>query len=144
MKQNSIVLFDGVCNLCNGAVQFILKRDRNERFRFAAQQSEAGQKLMKAHGVDQEASEGHGDTAGSFVLIEGGRAYLRSAAALRIAKGLGFPWSLCYAGIVIPRPVRDAMYRYVAKNRYRWFGKQESCMMPTPQLKSRFVGDHEV
>lgn len=135
-KGEAIVLFDGVCNLCNGAVQFIIKRDRHERFRFAAQQSEAGQRLLHKFGLDP-------NELGTMVLVEGGQCYVRSDAALRIARKLDGLWPGCYAGIVVPRPIRNAVYGWVARNRYRWFGRQESCMLPTPAMARRFVRDDE-
>jgi predicted DCC family thiol-disulfide oxidoreductase YuxK len=127
------VLFDGVCNLCNGLVQFVIRRDPPPpRLRFAALQSEAGTRLVQLHG--------RGDSArASVVLVEGGRAYAESTAVLRTLRRLGFPWSLCYAAIVVPRPVRDAVYCFVARHRYRWFGKRDACMVPTPELRSRFL-----
>jgi predicted DCC family thiol-disulfide oxidoreductase YuxK len=124
-----IVLFDGVCNLCSGAVQFILARDPAGRFRFASLQSEAAQRLLKGAGV-----------AETIVLIEGGKIYTRSAAALRIARGLRLPWPLLYAFVAVPRPLRDLVYGWVARHRYAWFGKRESCLLPTPRTRSRFIG----
>jgi predicted DCC family thiol-disulfide oxidoreductase YuxK len=128
-----IVLFDGVCNLCNGSVQFILKRDSQARFRFASLQSEAGRSLLVQHGLDPEALS-------SVVVIEGGRVWQESSAALRIARHLPGLWKLLRVFLVIPRPLRDAVYRLIARNRYRWFGKTETCWLPTPELKGRFLG----
>jgi len=124
----SIVLFDGVCNLCNGLVQFVLKRDRAERFRFASLQSAAARRLL------------NGDPpAETIVLLERGRMYLKSAAALRIARGLRFPWPVLFAFVAVPRPLRDAIYDWVARHRYTWFGKRASCMLPSPQMRGRFL-----
>jgi len=137
-QKERIILFDGVCNMCNGAVRFIIKRDRRERFRFAALQSEAGQRLLAAAGVD-------GVGIDSVVLIEQEaaaprtRAFVQSTAALRIACGLDGTWPLWYAFIVVPRPLRDLVYRFIARNRYRWFGKRDACMLPTPELRRRFI-----
>jgi predicted DCC family thiol-disulfide oxidoreductase YuxK len=128
-----IVLFDGVCNLCNGSVQFILKRDSQVRFRFASLQSEAGRSLLVEHGLDP-------DALSSVVVIEGGRVWQESSAALRIARHLPGAWKLLRVFTVIPRPLRDAVYRLIARNRYRWFGKSETCWLPTPELKGRFLG----
>ena len=128
MVDESVVLFDGVCNLCNGAVQFILARDPRQRFRFASLQSEAARRLVKG-GVPAEA----------IVLIEAGKTYIKSAAALRIARGLRFPWPLLFALVVVPRFLRDLVYEWVARNRYRWFGKRDQCMVPTPQMRGRFI-----
>ena len=126
------LLFDGVCNLCSGSVQFILKRDPKGAFRFASLQSEVGRKLMTEHGLDPEALS-------SVVLIENGRAYQESSAALRIARHMAGAWKLLRVLAVIPRPLRDAIYRLIARNRYRWFGKSESCWLPTPELRARFL-----
>jgi predicted DCC family thiol-disulfide oxidoreductase YuxK len=128
-----VVLFDGVCNLCNGAVNFIIDRDPAARFRFAALQSSQAAALLAPHGRVPEVEPQ------SFILVEGGRMYERSTAALRIARRLPGAWKLFYAFIVIPRPVRDAAYRVIARNRYRWFGKAEACRMPTPELRARFL-----
>lgn len=127
-----IVLFDGVCNLCSGSVQFLLKRDPEGRFRFASLQSDAGRRLMAEHGLDVEALN-------SVVLIEGGRAWQESSAALRIARHLPGAWKLLRVFAAVPRPLRDAVYRWIARNRYRWFGKAETCWLPTPELKARFL-----
>lgn len=128
----AVVLFDGVCNLCNGSVQFILKRDPHGRFRFASLQSDAGRGLLHAHGLPADALE-------SVVLVEDGRAWTRSDAALRIARGLSGGWRAAGVLRVVPRPLRDAVYGLVARNRYRWFGKRESCMIPTPEWRARFL-----
>lgn len=126
------LLFDGVCNLCSGSVQFILKRDKAGRFRFASLQSDAGRRLMTGHGLDPAALS-------SVVLIEDGRAYQESTAALRIARHLPGAWKLLRVFTIIPRPLRDAAYRLIARNRYRWFGKTEACWLPTPELRARFL-----
>ena len=128
----SIVLFDGVCNLCNGAVQFIISRDPEGRFAFASLQSAAGQARLRRLGL----STNEFDT---FVLVEGGNAYTRSTAALRIARQLPGAWRLLYALMIVPRPVRDWVYGLVARNRYRLFGRRDSCMLPTPELKAKFL-----
>ncbi len=128
----SIVLFDGVCNLCNGAVQFIINRDREGRFSFASLQSAAGQAHLRQFGLATDAFD-------TFVLVEGGKAYTRSTAALRIARRLPGAWQLLYALMIVPRPLRDWMYGLVARNRYRLFGRRDSCMMPTPELRAKFL-----
>jgi predicted DCC family thiol-disulfide oxidoreductase YuxK len=127
-----IILFDGVCNLCAWAVRFIIKRDPHGVFRFVSLQSDMGRQLLAAHGIDPSRTD-------SFVLIEDGVAYTESTAALRVARRLHSAWPLCYAGIVLPRVLRDPLYRFIARNRYRWFGKQETCMIPTPELRARFL-----
>jgi len=128
----SVVLFDGVCNLCNGFVQFVIARDSRRRFRFGALSSDAAVRLMACAGM----TTGRGD---SLILIEGGRAYLRSAAALRVARDLGFPWSLAYTLIAVPRPLRDWAYDVVARHRYQWFGRRDACMVPGPTTQGRFL-----
>ena len=130
------ILFDGVCNLCNGFVQFVIRHDPAGRFRFAALQSEAGQALLAAQGVAPATLLAEPD---SVLLLSQGRLYSHSSAVLRIARGLGGVWRLAAVGEVLPRAWRDALYRLVARNRYRWFGRQESCMLPTPALKARFL-----
>jgi predicted DCC family thiol-disulfide oxidoreductase YuxK len=126
--QPPVVLFDGVCNLCNGAVRFLIARDPSARFRLAALQSEAARRLL-----------GKQPPLESIVLVEAGRTYTKSAAALRIALGLRFPWPLLYAFLLVPRPLRDAVYDWVARHRYGWFGKREVCMVPTPEIRGRFL-----
>ena len=130
------ILFDGVCNLCNGFVQFVIRHDPAGRFRFAALQSPAGQALLAAHGSLPPAALASPE---SVVLVQGGHLYSHSTAVLRIAGQLGGPWRLAAAGWLLPRPWRDALYRWVARHRYRWFGRQESCMLPTPALRNRFL-----
>ncbi len=128
-----ILLFDGVCNLCNGAVQFIIRRDPAMKFRFASLQSEAGLELAQERGIDLE-------TTDSMILIEPGTAYYtRSDAALKIGKSFGGAWKLLGIFEGVPRPIRDGIYNWVARNRYKWFGKREACMIPTPELRSRFL-----
>lgn len=129
-----VVLFDGVCNLCNGAVQFIVDRDPAGTLRFASLQSKAGGDLLRAHGMTPP--EGDPD---SIILIESGRVHSHSGAALRIARHLRGLWKVFYAALVVPWFVRDAVYRFIARNRYRWFGKSEQCRVPTPELRARFL-----
>lgn len=126
------MLFDGVCNLCSGAVAFIIARDRRAQFGFASLQSDAGRRLLRE-------LNGDGALPDTFVLVEDGRMFTQSTAALRIAQRLGFPWNLAALLRVLPRAIRDRAYRVVARNRYRWFGKREVCMMPTPDLRRRFL-----
>ncbi|MFZ3591107.1 thiol-disulfide oxidoreductase DCC family protein [Bacillus sp. DJP31] len=128
----SIVLFDGVCNLCNGAIQFLLKYDKKERLRFASLQSETGQRLLAQYQLPT-------DDFDSFVVIANGKAFRKSVAALEICKQLG-GWFIPFLIFrVVPSPVRDSIYSGVANNRYKWFGKQEHCMIPTPELRKRFL-----
>ena len=133
---HALVLFDGVCNLCNGAVNFIIDRDAEGYFTFAALQSEEAAPVLASFGRPPASLVGAPD---SIVLVEGGRLYERSDAALRIARRLGLPWALLYAGMLIPKPLRDALYGWVAANRYRWFGQQDACRLPTPELRARFL-----
>ena len=128
-----LILFDGVCNLCSGFVQFVIRHDPTGRFRFAALQSEAGRAVLAAHGFDASAVAAEPD---SVLLEQNGTLYTHSTAVLRIAQGLGGPWRLLAAGYLLPRPWRDAAYRFVARHRYRWFGRQASCWLPTPELKA--------
>ena len=132
----NIILFDGVCNLCNASVQFIIERDPTAIFRFAALQSDAGQALLAKSGLTPPTDEAALD---SVLLLSGGQLYSHSSAVLRIARGLGGVWALAGVGGLLPRTWRDALYRFVARNRYRWFGRQESCMLPTPELWARFL-----
>ena len=126
------ILFDGVCNLCNGFVRFVIARDPAAHFRFAALSSDAATKLLADAGV-------LGAIPDSIVLVEDGRVYFRSDAPLRIARGLTFPWPLFAAFFVVPRFVRDRVYDFIAARRYRWFGRRDICMVPTPDLKQRFL-----
>jgi predicted DCC family thiol-disulfide oxidoreductase YuxK len=131
-NRTSLVLFDGVCNLCNGLVQFIIKRDPSSKFRFASLQSDFGRSQLVRFNLDPELLH-------SIVVIDGDVALQRSDAAIYIAKQLGGPWKLLRAFKILPKFLRDAGYDVVAANRYRIFGKKDSCMIPTPQLKERFI-----
>ena len=133
IREAHIVLFDGVCNLCNGAVQFIIKRDPSSKFLFASLQSEYGQSQLLKFGLD--ISKLH-----SIIVVENGKIYERSDAVLRIASRLSRPWPLISVFKILPRFLRDWVYDLVSKNRYRMFGMKNSCMIPTPELKARFVG----
>jgi predicted DCC family thiol-disulfide oxidoreductase YuxK len=130
----ALVIFDGVCNLCVGSVKFILRHEARPELQFAAIQSATGSRLVRELGFDPA-------DASTFVLIEGGTAFVRSDAAIRVARYLRWPWRMGSAIRMFPRPVRDWAYQLVASNRYRLFGRAESCMMPTPQLEARFVQD---
>ncbi|PKP25774.1 MAG: thiol-disulfide oxidoreductase [Bacteroidetes bacterium HGW-Bacteroidetes-2] len=127
-----IVLFDGVCNLCNNSVTFIIKKDKKDRFRFAALQSKIGKGLVQKYHIDISKLD-------SILLIEGETYSYKSTAALHIAKHLGGVYSMFYTLIVLPPIVRNFFYDIIAKNRYKWFGKKESCMIPTPELKAKFL-----
>jgi predicted DCC family thiol-disulfide oxidoreductase YuxK len=131
----SVVLFDGVCNLCNGAVNFLIDRDPRGELRFAALQSPAAVALLRSLGHAPPSPE-----PDSILLVEDGRVYERSTAAIRIARHLGGAWRLLAVLVVVPRPLRDAVYRFIAAHRYRWFGKADTCRIPTPELQARFLG----
>jgi predicted DCC family thiol-disulfide oxidoreductase YuxK len=132
MTNHAIVLFDGVCNLCTWSVQFILQRDPRGYFKFSSMQSESGRKLMEDHGVPSENMD-------TFVLIDGGKCLTRSDAVIEVAKHLSGRWSLLRVLSAIPKPIRDWGYAIIANNRYRWFGKQNTCMLPSPEIKDRFL-----
>lgn len=131
-EQTLIVLFDEVCNLCNGWVRFVILRDPNGTFRFAAQQSAAGQAILEHH------IRGAGELS-SVILIEDHEIYVESDAVLRILARLGPPWSWFTFFRIFPRRVRDACYRFIAKHRYRWFGRTEVCQVPPADVRSRFI-----
>ena len=129
---SGIILFDGVCNFCSGSVNFIIERDRENYFKFAPLQSEIGQKLLAEYNIDKNVTD-------SVVLIENGKAFVRTTAALRIARRLSGAWKFFYGFIVVPSFVRDVFYKLFAKNRYKMFGKTDACMMPTPEIRARFL-----
>lgn len=129
---SAVILFDGVCNFCDGAVNFIIARDRSGYFKFAPLQSEIGEKLLAEHGIDKSVTD-------SVVLIEDGNVYTYSTAALRVARKLEGAWSWAYAFIFVPKPVRDFFYKFFAKYRYKMFGKKDECMLPTPEIRARFL-----
>ncbi|WP_020617495.1 thiol-disulfide oxidoreductase DCC family protein [Paenibacillus daejeonensis] len=131
-KQEQILLFDGVCGLCTRSVRFVLKRDQRRQFQFAPLQSPVGQRIVDAH---QAAG------ADSFMLLQNGELYMKSEAALRVGRQLGGLWRLCGLLLFIPRGLRDAVYDWIASNRYRWFGKMDACMRPDPQDRDRFLED---
>lgn len=132
ITSHPIVLFDGVCNLCNRSIQFIIERDQDKTFRFASLQSPVGQTLLKQFNLPT-------DQFDSFILVDKNQYYTQSSAALQVIKRFSGLWKLGYIGIVIPKRIRDWMYQFVAKNRYRWFGKRDQCWLPTPELKERFL-----
>ncbi|PVX47710.1 putative DCC family thiol-disulfide oxidoreductase YuxK [Flavobacterium sp. 103] len=132
-SNKKIILFDGVCNLCNSAVQFVIKHDKKDIFRFVALQSELGQEILAYIGVNAKNID-------SIVLYEPGVAYYyKSSAAIQIAQNLGGFWHFGTVFKIIPIGIRNYLYDYIAKNRYKWYGKKESCMIPTPELKIKFL-----
>jgi predicted DCC family thiol-disulfide oxidoreductase YuxK len=130
--ESPIILFDGVCNLCNTSVQFVIEHDPTAIFRFASLQSDAGQAILAKNALNTEGLN-------SVILVENEVIYDRSTAALRIAKRLSGGVQLLAVFLIVPRFIRDFVYKIVAKNRYRWFGKQEVCWLPTKELKARFL-----
>ncbi len=131
-----IIIFDGVCHLCTTSVQFIIKRDRSARFRFAAAQSVVGRELQKRYAIDAIAE-------GSIVLLLDGQVYKKSAAAIEIAQQLDGIWRGLSAFRFLPIRLRDAVYTYIANHRYRWFGQQDQCLVPNPDLRNRFLTEVE-
>ena len=129
---HSIILFDGVCNLCNGAVNFVIKRDPGNVFKFTPLQEKQGVLLLKKHAIDAQKLD-------SIVLVENKKVYTKSSAALRIARKLSGLWPLFFVLLIIPSFIRDGVYDFIAKNRYKWFGKKERCIIPTPGLREKFL-----
>lgn len=126
-----LILFDGECNFCDASVQFIIKRDPKALFKFTSLQSDIGIEMLKQFGVSEKTD--------SIVLIEGNSHYTESTAALKIARKLTGFWKLCYVFIIVPKPLRDIVYQFIAKNRYKWFGKKQECMLPTAEQRNRFL-----
>jgi predicted DCC family thiol-disulfide oxidoreductase YuxK len=132
MHSKPIILFDGICNLCNGAVQFVIRHDPENKFLFASLQSGAGQQLLQRYQLPSA-------NFTSFTLIQDDKVYTQSTAALKVAKQLKGGWRYFYYFSVVPKFIRDAVYTLIAKNRYRWFGKKDACIIPTEELKARFL-----
>ncbi|MCI0482809.1 MAG: thiol-disulfide oxidoreductase DCC family protein [Candidatus Dadabacteria bacterium] len=130
--EHPLVIFDGVCNYCCGVVNFIIGRDPRGVFRFAPFQSDAAKRILKRYNYPVGSLD-------SFVLIDWGKLYTKSEAGLRVQKLLGGVHKLLYAFIAVPRPLRDAVYDYIARNRYKWYGKKDECMIPDPEMRSRFL-----
>lgn len=127
-----MLLFDGVCNLCNASINFVIDQDEAGYFKFAPLQSEVAATLLSRYHLDSTYLD-------SVVLIENGRHYQNSEAALRAARRLGPPWAALFVFMVVPGPLRDLVYRWIARNRYRWFGQRDQCRLPTPDLRARFL-----
>ena len=132
MPEPDVIVFDGECLLCSRTAQFVLKHDRRRRFRLTTAQGESGQGLYRALGLRADAFE-------TMLVVRDGRAFTESDAALAIASGLGWPWRAVSAARIVPRPLRDAVYRLVARNRYRWFGRRDACWAPTPEVADRII-----
>lgn len=128
---NPVILFDGVCNLCNSSVQFVIKHDPKKKFRFASIQGDYGQQVLKQFHLPP-------DSLNSFILLEDNQIYTHSTGALKVAKQLSGAWPLLYVFIIIPPFIRNVVYQFIANNRYKWFGKKESCAIPSPELKALF------
>lgn len=133
-EHKKLVLFDGVCNLCNTSIQYIINRDKKDLFLFAALQSDVGMKIVKEYNIDPL------KTDSILLYIPEKGIYTKSTAALKIAKHLGLPLSLLHNFLIIPAFLRNLVYDFIARNRYNWYGKKEECMIPTPELKSKFIG----
>ena len=133
MKEHPLILFDGICNFCNSAVNFVIKKDKEAIINFAPLQSPKGKLYLKQYNYPVS-------NLNSFVFIEDNKVYTKSTAALKVCRHLKGLWPLCYGFIIVPKFIRDGIYSWVAKNRYKWFGVREECMMPTPEVRSRFVG----
>ena len=127
-----VIIFDGVCELCNRSVNIVLKRERKQEIRFTANQNEPGRKILKEHGMDP-------DAPATVFFLENGKLYKESTAALRVTRHMKFPWPLMYGFIIVPPFIRNAVYRWIAKNRYKWFGKHDTCRIPTPEERARFL-----
>ena len=127
---SAIILFDGVCNFCDGSVNFIIEHDKKKYFKFAPLQSEAGQKYVEKFGLS---------AIDSVILVEDDKVYTHSTAALKVAKHLSGIWSFFYAFIIIPKPIRDFFYKLFAKYRYKLFGKKDECMIPSPEVRAKFL-----
>jgi predicted DCC family thiol-disulfide oxidoreductase YuxK len=133
MKEHPLILFDGICNFCNSAVNFVIKKDKEAFIHFAPLQSPKGRLYLKQYNYPV-------NNLNSFVFIENNKVYTKSTAALKVCMHLKGLWPLCYGFIIVPKFIRDGIYSWVAKNRYKWFGVRQECMMPTPEVRSRFVG----
>lgn len=131
-EKKSIILFDGVCNLCNTSVNFVIKHDTKKQFLFASLQSDAAKELLLQYGIKNLEMK-------SIILIHNHKIYTKSTAIFLIFKYLNKGLKFCYIGIVIPKFIRDAVYDFIGKHRYKWFGKKQKCMLPTEELKNRFI-----
>ena len=132
MNEQPAILFDGICNFCNSAVNFTIKRNKKANICFAPMQTAAGQKLLQQYNLPA-------DDMQSFIFIENGIAYKQSTAALKVCRHLRGLWPLCYGFIIVPKFIRDGIYNWIAKNRYKWFGVRQQCMKPTPEVKARLL-----
>jgi predicted DCC family thiol-disulfide oxidoreductase YuxK len=131
-SHHPVILFDGQCNLCNGVVQFIIKRDKTDAFRFASLQGRYGQSVLEKYGLPRE-------DLNTFILLDGDRIFSKSSGALQVCRILGWPWKIFNLFILVPSFIRDMAYEWIAKNRYRWFGKKNECQVPSPELSMKFM-----
>lgn len=134
MPEHPVILFDGICNFCNSAINFVIKRDSKSKFRFATLQSEAAQGLLSARQLSSS-------YLNSFVLVEGDKIFTRSTAALKVCRDLNGLWPLMYGFMIVPRFIRDGVYNWIARHRYQWFGKKDICMVPNKDVRSRFLNE---
>lgn len=134
MNQRPVILFDGVCNFCNSAVNFVIKRDKKGIIKFAPLQSDEAMKLLVQYNLPTQEMR-------SFVFIEKHKSYTSSTAALRVCRYLDNLWPLLYGFIIVPRFIRNGIYDWIARNRYKWFGQKDSCMIPSPEVQSRFLNE---
>ncbi len=132
---NPVIIFDGVCNLCNSSVQFIIRNDAKRHFRFASLQSNFGQSILKQFNLPTNELD-------SFILLDKGKITVKSTGALQVAKKLSGAWPLLYIFIIVPAFMRDAVYEFIGRNRYKWFGKKEACWLPTPEIKALFLSEN--
>jgi predicted DCC family thiol-disulfide oxidoreductase YuxK len=130
---DNLILFDGVCNLCSALVQFVIRHDPAAKFRFAAIQSEIGGEIFQSHGLDPADLQ-------TFVFAAEGKMFLRSDAAIEVVSRFGGAWRIFRIFQFVPKVLRDSIYSFIARNRYRWFGRKEVCMVPTPEISERFLG----
>lgn len=128
-----VILFDGICIFCNRMINFVIRQDKQKHLTFGTLQSKAAQNLLQEHGLPHE------EALKSFVFINGGKTYMHSTAALKVMQQLPWYWQWTQMFWVVPPFIRDGIYKWVSKNRYQWFGKKEDCMVPTPELRSRFI-----
>ena len=129
---DNLILFDGVCNLCSALVQFVIRHDPAAKFRFAPIQSDLGKEIFQSHGLDPSDLQ-------TFVFIADGKLFLRSDAAIEVVSGFGGAWGIFKIFRFVPRSLRNTIYSFIARHRYRWFGRKEVCMIPTAEIKERFL-----
>ncbi|MFM2016953.1 MAG: hypothetical protein RL007_609 [Bacteroidota bacterium] len=132
LNSKGVVLFDGVCNFCNSSVNFIIRYDKKDYFRFTPLQSEIGMKISDKYNLDS-------GNLKSVILVDKGKIYTKTTAALRIAKQLSGAWPALYVFIIVPAPIRDVVYNIIAKYRYKWWGERDACMIPTPEIRKKFL-----